>query len=92
MKETFNLANAAVIIACLYFMVSEGFNFWILLVLIFALLTWGIHHIPKEHKDLVNAQINEIESRTRLNNSNAAFTTANALYLKEQAIWYKNRR
>ncbi len=92
MKENLNLANAAVIIACLYFMIREGFNFWILLILLFAMLTWGIYQIPKERKDLTQAQIKEIESRTRLNNSNAAFTTANALYLREHALWLKNRR
>lgn len=95
MNETFNLANAAVIIACIYFLINGEFGFWaktgIILILLFAICTWGIYHIPKESKKLINTEIIERESRTRLNNSNAAFTSANALLLREQAIWLKSR-
>ena len=90
-----NIGNAAVIIACIYFLIQVQ-SIWakigLIIILLFAICTWGIHTFPQISKDLANAQINEVESRTRLNNSNAAFTTANALYLREQAIWHKNKR
>jgi ABC-type protease/lipase transport system fused ATPase/permease subunit len=92
MRELFNLANAAVIIACLYFLINV-IGFWakagIILILLFAICTWGIHTYPKKSIELANE---ETESRIRLNNSNAAFTTANALLLREQAIWNQNKR
>ena len=94
-NETFNLANAAVIIGCLYFLITKELGFWskagIILILLFAICTWGVYHLSKENKQLMNSQIQELESRTRLNNSNAAFTSANALLLREQALWLKSR-
>ena len=87
-----NLANAAVIIACLYFLINAS-GFWakagIILILLFSIITWGIYTYPKKSIELANE---ETQSRIRLNNSNAVFTTANALYLREQALWNQNER
>jgi len=94
-NETFNLANAAVIIGCLYFLITQELGNWakigIILILLFAIFTWGIYHTSEKEKQLINTQVKELESRIRLNNSNAAFTSANALLLKEQALWLKSR-
>jgi septal ring-binding cell division protein DamX len=87
-----NLANAAVIIACIYF-IFQVQNIWakigLIVLLLFAIATWGLYSIDKEIKKAI---IEEAESKIRLNNSNAAFTTANALYLREQALWYRRNR
>lgn len=93
-----NLANAAVIIACLYFLVNGDFGFWatagIICVLIFSIITWGIWSNPfkDQERKLIDAQINELDSRARINNSNAAFTSANALLMREQAIYLQRKR
>jgi len=93
--EARNLGNAAVIIACIYFLFKVS-SIWakigLILLIIFAISTWGIYHFSKEHKDLIQSQILELKTRARLNNSNAAFISANALLMREQAIWLKTKR
>lgn len=90
-----NIANAGVIIACLYFLIN-GVGIWgkigIIMILLFALSTWGVFDKSKEQKELTKKQLNEIDSRIRLNNSNSAFITANALLMREQALQYQNKR
>lgn len=92
-----NIANALLAIGSVYFLTKVS-SWWaiigLIIILIFSLSTWGMWSNPfKDHEErLLEARINETESRTRLNNSNAAFQTANALFLREQAIWRKNHK
>ena len=77
MREPTNIANAAVIIACLYFLIDRTFGFWakagIFLILLFALATWGYWHFTDDHKKLLKMQIGETEARTRNFNAHTAF-------------------
>jgi Ca2+/Na+ antiporter len=91
-----NISNAILIVACLYFLTQVS-NFWaklgIILILLFAIVTWKIWKNPSEDgKRLIEARINETDSRTRLNNSNAAMTTANAFVLRDQVKWNQKNR
>lgn len=58
-----NLANAIVIVGCLYFMLRDGFNIWILFILLFGLATWGHWGFPKESKEALAASIGESKAR-----------------------------
>lgn len=87
MKEPMNLANAAVILGCMYFLINGNFGFWakagIFIILLFALLTWEIWHMTNDHKELLKKQINEIEARIKNLNANTAFiTTQSALTVR----------
>lgn len=83
MKEPMNLANALIIIACIYFMITNGFNIWILLVLIFALVTWGFYTFTNDHKRLIKKQIEETDARIMNIKAHTAFmTTQSALTIK----------
>lgn len=46
MAEVRNLGNAAVIVACIYFLIAGGLGIWakigLFVLLLFALATWGV--------------------------------------------------
>ena len=82
-----NLANAVIVIACMYFLIYEKFGFWakagIILILLFALATWGYWSVTNDHKRLLKMQIDEAEARIRNLNASTTFTTTqSALTLK----------
>lgn len=95
MKEPMNLSNAAIVIACLYALLTYEMGGWaktgIIFILIFSISTWGIWRNPfqSEEKRLLEARIRETEARASNLNSQTAFNTSNALLMREQAIWYK---
>lgn len=82
MREPMNIANAIVMIACMYFLISGEFGFWakagIFLILLFSIATWGHWHVTKDHKKLLQRQIEESEARIKNLNSNTAFMVAQA--------------
>jgi len=67
MKEPTNLANALVIIACVYFLITGQLGLWgkigIIVLLLFALGTWGYWHVTDDHKRLLKKQIEAEEAR-----------------------------
>ncbi len=74
MHEPQNLANAVVIIGAVYFMFQTGFNWWLLALIGFGLLTWGHWSQTKEQKELVRLGIEE--SKARIQNIKAATAIA----------------
>jgi hypothetical protein len=68
MKTELNLANAAVILGSLYFMYKQGFNIWVLLLILFAIGTWAYQYtdrkIIKKQSEEIDAKINNIKALT----------------------------
>ena len=66
----------------MYFLISGEFGFWakagIFLILLFSIDTWGHWHVTKDHKKLLQRQIEESEARIKNLNSNTAFMVAQA--------------
>jgi hypothetical protein len=104
MSDVRNLGNAAVILGCLYFLINGDFGFWatsgIILILIFAMGTWGIHTNPydDQNKRLLEAKIKktEAESRNILSggrnlDSVTAFNAANAIFMRERARFMREQ-
>jgi len=74
MAEPQNLANAAVIIAAIFFMFETGFNWWLVALIIFGLATWAHWHQTADHKELLKLEIQQREANIK--NLNAATTIA----------------
>ena len=67
MAEPRNLANALVILGCLYFLIFAEVGTWgtigLFFILIFSMSTWGYFHVTDDHKKLLQEQIKEVEAR-----------------------------
>lgn len=90
-QEYMDLAGALVIIGCMYFIITKGINFWILLILFIIVGIWGARSNSQTHNKLIDAQIKVLDSQARLNNSNALAATTNALSVQEQLSWMKKK-
>lgn len=72
MAEVNNLGHAAMIIACIYFLINGNLGIWgkfgLMAVLLFALATWGVWTNPyqKEAKELMKKKL-EVEEARRIN-------------------------
>jgi len=77
MSEPQNLANAAVIITAVYFMFQTGFNWWMLALIAFGIITWGISHQTKETKELIKLEIQQREANIKNLNAATAIAIAN---------------
>jgi len=77
MAEPQNLANAAVIIAAVYFMFQSGFNWWMAALILWGLATWAHWHQTEDQKKLVRLGIEEVEVRTQNMKMATAVATAN---------------
>lgn len=80
MKEPMNLANALVIIACMYLLIIGELSTWgkigIIFILLFALASWGWWQFTDDHKKMLSRQVDEIEARIRNINAHTTFMTA----------------
>jgi hypothetical protein len=80
MKEPMNIANAGVIIACLYFLITGEISgigkVGIIIILLLALASWGWWSWTDDHKKLLSKQIEETEARIRNINAHTTFMTA----------------
>ena len=67
MAEPRNIANAVLIVVGMYFLINENLGTWskigIIVLILFALGTWGYHFYPKENKKLVETQIKLEEAK-----------------------------
>lgn len=82
-----NLANALVIIACMYLLITGDMSTWgkigIIFILILAIASWGWWSITDDHKKLLSRQIEETEARIRNINAHTTFmTTQSALTIR----------
>lgn len=75
--EPQNLANAAIIIAPIYFMFQTGFNWWLAGLIGFGLLTWGHWYQTEDQKKLIKLGIEEVEARIKNLNAATAIAIAN---------------
>lgn len=62
MSEIINLANVVLLIACMYFGFTYGFAWWIIVLMILALISWAYYGFTKERKRLLEAQIRLYEA------------------------------
>lgn len=76
MAEPRNLANAAIIIACMYFLIIVNVMGWIkvgiIILILISLITWGHHYYPGEQKRLTEALIKSEEARVHNFNAGTA--------------------
>lgn len=76
-----NLANAVLILGCIYFL-AQASSIWtkigLVIVLLFALASWGWWHFTEDHKDLLKLQIEKTRSEISNIRANTAFITAQA--------------
>jgi len=75
-----NLANAAVILGGLFFIYSQGFNWWVLLLILFGVGTWAYNYTDKKVLELSKK---EIEARTNNIKTLSAESGARTLNLIE---------
>ena len=78
MAEPQNLANAAIIIATIYFW-SSGAIGWIpcALLIIFGIATWGYWHQTDDQKKIIKLGVEEMEARIKNLNAATAIAIAN---------------
>lgn len=76
-EEPTNLANAAVILGCIYF-IQAGASKWLWVLVGFALGTWGIYRQTKEQKKLVKLHLQKMDADIKNLNAGTAITIANA--------------
>lgn len=78
-----NLANAILIIACIYFLTIVS-SLWakigIFFILLFSLASWGWWHFTDDHKRLLQRQIDEAEARTKNFNAHTAFMATQSVH------------
>ncbi|HUU87347.1 MAG TPA: hypothetical protein VMX17_06305 [Candidatus Glassbacteria bacterium] len=81
MTEPQNLANAAIIIACIYFLFNYNSEFvvklGIYILILFSIATWGIFHQTKENKKLMETEIQQREANIKNLNAATAIAVAN---------------
>lgn len=76
MAEPQNLANAAIIIAPIYFMQS-GFNWWLVALIGFGLVTWAHWYQTEDQKELIKLGIKQTEANIQNLNAATAIAIAN---------------
>ena len=76
MEESQNLANAIVIIGAVYF-IQSGFNWWLLILIGFAIATWGIQHQTEDQKKCVKLHNQKIDADIKNLNAATAIAIAN---------------
>lgn len=77
MNEPQNLANAAIIIAPIYFIFQIGFNWWLVALIGFGLVTWGHWSQTKDQKKLIKLGIEQAQANIRNLNAATAIAVAN---------------
>lgn len=75
--EPQNLANAAIIIAAIFFMVETGFSWWLLALIGWGLATWGHWSQTEDQKELVRLGIKQTEANIQNINAATAIAVAN---------------
>jgi len=85
MKQINNFGNAAVIVTCIYFLVKEGFVWWIGLILLLAMGTWQVWGTNKKAEELLDAQIQERKA-------NRAEILARTLNMNEHTVFVRVQR
>ena len=65
MAEPQNLANAAIIIAPIYFMFQTGFNWWLAALIGFGLVTWAHWKQTEDQKELVRLGIKQKKAKKK---------------------------
>lgn len=55
--SSLNIGNAILIVGCLYFGYTYGWNLGLYLLILLGIITWAYHAFAKEKEDLLNAQI-----------------------------------
>ena len=83
MTNKTNIGEAILILGVILFMLSYEIRWWgiigMLLLIVLSISTWEFVHHPKELKDLVKAQIDEIKTRTIMTKTQAKLFIAQAL-------------
>ncbi|MEK0335837.1 MAG: hypothetical protein QQN41_00170 [Nitrosopumilus sp.] len=85
-----NIGEAILILGSIYFILNFRMRWWgtlgLLILVGFALATWEFVHHPKELKELVKAQIEEIRTRTNMMKVQAKLFVAQTVYwMKKEA-------
>ena len=60
----YNIGSAILILGCLYFGYSNGFEWWLIGLVLLACATWAYPGFSKERKELVKSQINLNKAKT----------------------------
>ena len=81
--EPQNLANAAIIIAAIFFMQS-GFSWWLLALIGFGLVTWAHWYQTEDQKKLVRLGIKQTEANIQNLNAATAIAVVNAKLIARQ--------
>jgi len=94
MKEL-NLANAIVILGALYFIYSQGFNFWVLLLILFGVGTWAYQYtdkkILKKQGEEIDAKIANIKSLSAESNARTLNLIESSKHIMVQRIYLENK-
>jgi hypothetical protein len=63
MSDLSNIGHSILIVACLYFGYSHGFEWWMIGLILFGLGTWNYAGYNKDAKRLLEAQIRLCEAK-----------------------------
>ena len=64
MSETLNVGNAILILGCLYFGYTYGFEWWLTSLILLSVGTWAYHGFTKERKKMFKAQIEMLQAKS----------------------------
>jgi len=96
MKTDLNLANAVLILGTLFFIYKSGFNWWVLLLIFFAVGVWSYQFTDKKVLELQKLEIEAKIKNTQALNAESVARTLNLVestkYLTLQRLNYLEKR